>query len=374
MDFTSIDSLDTNWWVFTLPAIVETQNLFNSWLLISVFIAFLCVCLLTWVVPTGGLAWKNGRNQVGSVPIFGPRGLPLFGCLFSLSRGLAHRTLASMAYSFGAKQLMALSLGSTPVVVTSDPIIAREILTSSHFSNRPVKQSAKSLMFSRAIGFAPNGSYWRLLRRIASSHLFAPKRIAAHEAGRQMDCISMLHAVAEEQSLNGVVYLRKHLQAAALNNIMGTVFGKRYDTGAFSEEVKELHEIVREGFEILGAFNWSDYLPWLKYFYDPYRINKRCSVLVPRIRKLVKQIIKEHELRDQRNLLDNSDFVDVLLSMDEDEKLDEEDMIAVLWVRILVFLKTMIMIFNNICLISPKCIFKTFIEFCFKILFKFYVA
>lgn len=184
----------------------------------------------------------------------------------------------------------------------------------------------------------------------------------------------MLHAVAEEQSLNGVVYLRKHLQAAALNNIMGTVFGKRYDTGAFSEEVKELHEIVREGFEILGAFNWSDYLPWLKYFYDPYRINKRCSVLVPRIRKLVKQIIKEHELRDQRNLLDNSDFVDVLLSMDEDEKLDEEDMIAVLWVRILVFLKTMIMIFNNICLISPKCIFKTFIEFCFKILFKFYVA
>ncbi|KAJ0085917.1 hypothetical protein Patl1_07940 [Pistacia atlantica] len=157
MDFTSINSVDTNWWVFTLPAIVETQNLFNSWLLISVFIAFLCVGLLTWAVSTGGLAWKNGRNQMGLVPILGPRGLPLFGCLFSLSCGLAHRTLASMASSFRAKQLMALSLGSTPVVVTSDPIIAREILTSPHFSNRPIKHSAKSLMFSRAIGFAPNG-------------------------------------------------------------------------------------------------------------------------------------------------------------------------------------------------------------------------
>ncbi|XP_031266405.1 cytochrome P450 78A7 [Pistacia vera] len=331
MDFTSINSVDTNWWVFTLPAIVETQNLFNSWLLISVFIAFLCVGLLTWAVSTGGLAWKNGRNQMGLVPILGPRGLPLFGCLFSLSCGLAHRTLASMASSFRAKQLMALSLGSTPVVVTSDPIIAREILTSPHFSNRPIKHSAKSLMFSRAIGFAPNGSYWRLLRRIASSHLFAPKRIAAHESGRQMDCVAMLHAIAEEQSLNGVVYLRKHLQAAALNNITGTVFGKRYDTERLRDEAKELHEIVREGFEILGAFNWSDYLPWLKCFYDPFRINERCSVLVPRIRKLVKQIIREHQLKDEKELLDDSAFVDVLLSLNGDEKLNEDDIIAVLW-------------------------------------------
>ncbi|KAJ0024140.1 hypothetical protein Pint_07829 [Pistacia integerrima] len=314
MDFTSINSVDTNWWVFTLPAIVETQNLFNSWLLISVFIAFLCVGLLTWAVSTGGLAWKNGRNQMGSVPILGPRGLPLFGCLFSLSCGLAHRTLASMASSFRAKQLMALSLGSTPVVVTSDPIIAREILTSPHFANRPIKHSAKSLMFSRAIGFAPNGSYWRLLRRIASSHLFAPKRIAAHESGRQMDCVAMLRAIAEEQSLNGVVYLRKHLQAAALNNITGTVFGKRYDMERLRDEAKELHEIVREGFEILGAFNWSDYLPWLKCFYDPFRINERCSVLVPRIRKLVKQIIREHQLKDEKELLDDSAFVDWVMA------------------------------------------------------------
>ncbi|MCL7037306.1 hypothetical protein MKW94_010973, partial [Papaver nudicaule] len=59
---------------------------------------------------------------------------------------------------------MAFSLGSTPVVVASDPTIAREILSSASFADRPVKQSAKNLMFTRAIGFAPNGTYWRLLR------------------------------------------------------------------------------------------------------------------------------------------------------------------------------------------------------------------
>ncbi|KAF8404509.1 hypothetical protein HHK36_009394 [Tetracentron sinense] len=327
----SLVSKDTNWWVFTFPAFLGVKNVFDGLFLFSVFVAFLSASLLTWAFAVGGIAWKNGRNQRGRVLIPGPRGLPLFGSLFSLSRGLAHRTLAAMASSRGATQLMAFSLGWTPVVVASDPHTAREILTSPYFADRPLKQSAKKLMFSRAIGFAPNGTYWRLLRRIASSHLFAPKRIAAHEAGRQLDCAAMLSGIAKEQSLRGVVGLRQHLQAAALNNIMGSVFGKRYDVAQDSEEVKELREMVKEGFELLGAFNWSDYLPWLNYFYDPFSINKRCSDLVPRVRKLVRGIIEEHRLSESGKLSDNADFVDVLLSLDDEEKLEEDDMVAVLW-------------------------------------------
>lgn len=320
----------TSWWVFTLPALVETQNL--PLFLFFVVVVFLSTGLLTWAFSAGGAAWNNGRNERGQVAIPGPCGVPIFGSLFNLSRGLAHRTLASMALSRAATQLMAFSLGSTPVVVASEPGTAREILTSPHFADRPVKQSAKSLMFSRAIGFAPNGAYWRLLRRISSSHLFAPKRIAAHEVGRQLDCSAMLQAIAKEQSEKGVVGLRKHLQAAALNNIMGTVFGKRFNTLEDSMEAKELREIVKEGFELLGAFNWSDYLPWLNFFYDPFAINQRCSALVPRVRKFVKGIINEHRFCNSNKLSDDSDFVDVLLSLDGEEKLEEEDMVAVLWV------------------------------------------
>lgn len=228
---------------------------------------------------------------------------------------------------------MAFSLGSTPVVVASHPTTAREILTSPHFADRPIKQSAKSLMFSRAIGFAPNGTYWRLLRRIASSHLFAPRRVVAHEPSRQLECAAMLRNIATEQQLNGTVSLRKHLQAASLNNVMGSVFGKRYDPAHDSKELDDLKEMVKEGFELLGAFNWSDYLPWLTYFYDPFRINERCSKLVPRVRKLVRGIIEEHRVTESKNLSDNADFVDVLLSLEGEEKLREDDMVAVLWVR-----------------------------------------
>ncbi|KAL0324923.1 UNVERIFIED_CONTAM: cytochrome [Sesamum radiatum] len=268
---------------------------------------------------------------MGRVSIPGPNGLPFFGSLFSLSHGLAHRTLARMALSHAASQLMAFSLGSTPVVVTNDTYIAREILTSPHFASRPIKESAKQLMFSRAIGFAPDGPYWRMLRRIASTHLFAPKRVLAHQGVYRLECAAMLSAIGEEQSLKGFVQLRKHLQAASLNSIMEIVFGKRYNTAKQDNEAKELNELVREGFELLGAFNWSDHLPWLKYFYDPFCIQARCAALVPRVKKLVKEIIKEHRSGGQYKLKDNLDFVDILLSLEGEEKLDEDDMVAVLW-------------------------------------------
>ncbi|KAH7520707.1 hypothetical protein FEM48_Zijuj08G0173900 [Ziziphus jujuba var. spinosa] len=323
---------DSSWWVFALPAFLGSKNLLDVYLVLSLFVAFVSLGFLTWAFAVGGIAWKNGRNQKGRLSIAGHRGLPVFGSLFTLSRGLAHRSLASMAWSrVETTQLMALSLGSTPLVVASHPHTAKEILTSPHFADRPLKQSAKSLMFGRAIGFAPNGTYWRLLRKIAASHLFAPRRIIAHESHRQLECADMLRSIAKEQILNGFVCLRKHLQAASLNNMMGSVFGKRYDSVKDGEELQELKEMVREGFELLGAFNWSDYLPWLSYFYDPLHINERCSELVHRVRKFVKGIIQEHRVCKSDKLPDQADFVDVLLSLDGDDKLQEDDMVAVLW-------------------------------------------
>ncbi|XP_050204477.1 cytochrome P450 78A7 [Mercurialis annua] len=328
----SLVSKDTSWWVFTLPAFLGSTNLLDPYILFSLLFSFLFLTFLTWIFTSGGVAWKNGRNHKGHVPIPGLRGLPFIGSLFTLSRGLAHRSLATMAWKRANSQLMAFSLGSTPVVVSSDSHIAREILSSPHFADRPIKQSAKLLMFSRAIGFAPNGTYWRLLRKIASSHLFAPKRIAAHEPLRQQECSVMIRNIANEQETNSFVFLRKHLQFASLNNIMGSVFGKRYvDSAHDYDELQELRDMIREGFELLGAFNWCDYLPWLNHFYDPFRINERCLKLVPRVRKLVRGIIEEHRLGGLRKESDSCDFVDVLLSLDGEEKLQEDDMVAVLW-------------------------------------------
>ncbi|KAI7757422.1 hypothetical protein M8C21_016058 [Ambrosia artemisiifolia] len=322
-----------NWWAITYPTFLETYTSNITFVLTYGIITFATLAFVTWTLSSyGGPAWKNGRNCMGCVPIPSPLGLPVFGSLLCLVHDLPHRTLACMARSSqAATQLMAISVGSTPTVVASDPQTAREILTSQHFSNRPIKQSARLLMFNRAIGFAPNGTYWRLLRRISSSHLFAPKHIFAHEHARVQECTSMINNIADEQSLHGFVVLRKHLQVASLNNIMEIVFGKRYTKIGDAHEYMELQKMVREGFELLGAFNWSDHLSWLNNFYDPSRVKERCVALVPRVRKFVKKIIDEHKLRSSTNLGEDYDFVDILLSLSGEEKLCEDDMVAILW-------------------------------------------
>lgn len=58
---------------------------------------------------------------------------------------------------------MAYSLGQTRVIVTCNADVAKEILNSSVFADRPIKESAYSLLFNRAIG------------RIAATHMFSPK-------------------------------------------------------------------------------------------------------------------------------------------------------------------------------------------------------
>ncbi|CAA6675129.1 unnamed protein product [Spirodela intermedia] len=173
-------------------------------------------------------------------------------------------------------------------------------------------------MFARAMGFAPGGgAHWRLLRRAAALHLFCPRRVAAHEAARQADCAALLNAVAAEQEATGAVRLRRHLQAAALSNVMGTVFGKRQLAG----EAAEIDCLVREGFELLGAFNWSDHLPWLA-------LRRRR----PRVRRLVRRLIAGHRAAAGREEGGSSDdFVDVLLSLQANQELDEDDMVGVLW-------------------------------------------
>ncbi|KAJ1295723.1 hypothetical protein BS78_01G244900 [Paspalum vaginatum] len=340
MAVSSSSCTDATWLAYALPALLgaDTVCAHPALLAAALLLATVSTALLAWVASPGGPAWAHGRGRLGTTPIVGPRGFPVFGSIFALSRGLPHRALAAMARTAGprAKELMAFSVGDTPAVVSSCPATAREVLAHPSFADRPVKRSARELMFARAIGFAPSGEYWRRLRRIASAHLFSPRRVAAHEPGRHADAEAMLRSITSEQSASGAVVLRPHLQAAALNNIMGSVFGRRYDAtsgASAAAEAEQLRGMVREGFELLGAFNWSDHLPWLAYLYDPSNVARRCAALVPRVQTFVRGVIDEHRRRRENTGSpdDNADFVDVLLSLEGDEKLGDDDMVAVLW-------------------------------------------
>ncbi|KAG6667127.1 cytochrome P450 78A3-like [Carya illinoinensis] len=302
----------------------------------------LVMCMLTWLAMTlifwahpggpawGSYVWRNGKSELAvKKPIIpGPRGLPLAGSM-SLMASLAHHRIAAAAEACGAKRLMAFSLGNTRVIVTCNPDVAREILNSSVFADRPVKESAYSLMFNRAIGFAPSGVYWRTLRRIAATHLFSPKQIKASEAQR-FEIASQMVAIFRDKGKSSFS-VREVLKRASLNSMMCSVFGCKYRLDTSNSEVEELQRMVGEGYELLGLLNWSDHLPWLADF-DCQRIRLRCSKLVPEVNQFVSRIIAEHWTRNSESKSDsNRDFVDVLLSLHGPERLSDSDMIAVLW-------------------------------------------
>ncbi|KAL7223136.1 hypothetical protein ACSBR1_024750 [Camellia fascicularis] len=133
---------------------------------------------------------------------------------------------------------MAFSIGFTQFVISSQLDTAKDILNSSAFADRPVKESTYELLFHRAMGFAPYGEYWRNLRRISIKGLMEKER---------------------------VVEVKRVFHFGSLNNVMMSVFGRSYEFGENKNrgEGSELEGLVSEGYELLGIFNWSDHFPFL---------------------------------------------------------------------------------------------------------------
>ncbi|GJN09175.1 hypothetical protein PR202_ga27157 [Eleusine coracana subsp. coracana] len=333
-----MESTAEGWWVLPLtliPTISGGQHENMSALVavgtslgyIALF-AWAGASLLYWAHPGGpawGRYWRARGQRPTPSPIPGPKGLPVVGSL-GLMSGLAHRSLAHEASGRpGAKRLMALSLGPVRAVVTSHPDVAKEILDNPAFADRPTNHAAYGLMFHRSIGFAEHGPYWRALRRVAAAHLFGPRQVDAFAPYRARVGEGVVAALRG----GGVVQVRGLLRRASLYYIMRFVFGKEYDVSAASEEVRELLEMVQEGYELLGKENWCDYFPGLAPL-DPHGVGARCAELMPRVNRFVHGIIREHRA-NKAGVGEARDFVDILLSLQESERLSDADIAAVLW-------------------------------------------
>lgn len=320
---THIDNL----WVLALASKCTQENI--AWSLLIMATLWLAMTLFYWAHP-GGPAWgkystwtKTTSNGSNLKVIPGPKGLPMIGSM-SLMTSLAHHRIFAAAKACNALRLMAFSLGDTRVIVTCHPHVAKEILTSPVFADRPIKESAYSLMFNRAIGFAPYGVYWRTLRRIAATHLFCPKQITASQLQRAEIGSQMTHNFGNRY---GGFRVREVLKKASLNNMMWSVFGQRYKVDDANSGMEELSRLVEQGYDLLGTLNWGDHIPFLKDF-DLQKIRFTCSKLVPKVNQFVGSIINEHRTNTTQT---NRDFVHVLLSLQGPDKLSHSDMIAVLW-------------------------------------------
>ncbi|GAB2251739.1 hypothetical protein Droror1_Dr00004586 [Drosera rotundifolia] len=311
---------------------------------LSLSLTLLLIPVLLLLLHPGGLAWSLARHRShSSTPtraIPGPTGLPFLGLALVFTSSVPHRIFAALSATIaGSLSLMSFSVGLTRFIISSSPETAKEILSSPSFVDRPIKESAYGLLFHRAMGFAPYGDYWRGLRRVSSNHLFSPKRVSAYSGVRAEIGAKMLKEMEIMMGKDGAVGVRKVLHLGSLNNVMRIVFGKMYEFDMGGKGV-ELEGLVREGYEILGVFNWADHFPVIGWL-DLQGVRRRCKGLVERVIVFVGEIVEEHRVK--RLMIKNAggdddevdesqkDFVDVLLDLDGENKLSDSDMIAVLW-------------------------------------------
>uniref|UniRef100_A0A0E0M642 Cytochrome P450 family protein n=1 Tax=Oryza punctata TaxID=4537 RepID=A0A0E0M642_ORYPU len=252
----------------------------------------------------------------------GPCPLPLIGNLLDIG-DLPHRSFARLAERYGP--LMTVRLGAATCVVASSPATARAVLQTHNAS-----LAGRGLQDAwHAGGHAENSVFvlppsrkWRLLRKLATAHLFSRRKLAVLTPLRDEIVGGLLRRVAEHADRCAPVDVGRLVLAANVELLWSAMFSSCLDTATFDE----LCDVAREAAVLLGTPNVSDFFPALAAF-DLQGLRRRLAELMKNTYRLVDTQI-DHRMRCRElpgGLGEAKDLLDVLLDMSEQERKDGDD-------------------------------------------------
>ncbi|MCO5584095.1 hypothetical protein L7F22_038018 [Adiantum nelumboides] len=289
----------------------------------------LLVCLL---VPTIlFLKAKGGARRLRLPP--GPPGLPILGHLHLLGSA-PHKSLGDLSKRYGP--LIYLRYGSTPAVVASSPAIAKLILQihDQSFACRPQPIVVKHLYGFRDMLFCQPGPYWKLMRQLCATDLFATKRLRAFAPMIAEEVCAMLSAIAD-LGPHKLVPVRATIYSANANIIARMAIGKRLHEVAPRSQADPSHNLsllIVEIIQLFGMFNVGDYFPWLA-FLDLQGYGRQSKALSLKLQRVWQEVIDARRLQHQINsgVSQQVDLLDVLLSVAEsNDDISDFDIKAIL--------------------------------------------
>ncbi|CAN6463827.1 unnamed protein product [Victoria cruziana] len=235
----------------------------------------------------------------------GPPSLPIIGHMHMMDR-LTHTGLARLAGKYGG--VMFLRLGFLPTVVISTPEAAREVLKEQDgiFSNRPQTQTIRYLTYDCAdMAFANYGPFWRQMRKVCVMKLFSRKRAESWTSARS-EIDGFIRTLAGKAGCR--VNLGEMVFALTRNVTFKAAFG-----AAFEDDQNVFISILQEFSKLFGAFNITDFVPWLERF-DLQGLNKRLEKARGSLDRFIDRIIDDHLAVAGSKTEQNSDMVDELLA------------------------------------------------------------
>lgn len=270
--------------------------------------------LISFISLVWHLRRKNSYRSAKLPP--GPRGWPIVGNLFDLG-SLPHRSLEALRKEYGPVVWLDLGFLKTMVLLSAG---AAEEFFKNHdlsFVDRFSNESTRSHdYYTVSMAFGAYNTYWRTLRRICTSELFANKKINDTMSIRQK-CVDELLLWIEHELEKGAgskIVVRDFV-FPALFNMIGNLTLSRNLMDPQSEFSSEFGTALAGFAESVARPNISDLLPWLRRL-DLQGIRKTMDRSLAKATEIISTYVKERVMeRQQKQELSSEpkDFLDVLL-------------------------------------------------------------
>ncbi|XP_072973106.1 indole-2-monooxygenase-like [Typha angustifolia] len=274
---------------------------------------------LLLLIPLFLILLTSRRTQKTNLPPSPPK-LPIIGNLHQVG-ALPHLSLYSLSKKHGP--LMLLHLGEVPTLVVSSPEMARVVMrTHDHiFSSRPSSKGSDILLYgAKDISFSPYCEEWRQARKLCAMHLLSPKKVQSFKHAREEEVRFVIAKIYKAQDSSKPINLSKMLDAFVNDIICRAVSGK-----FFRKEGRNIlfRELIERIVEILGGFNLVDYFPRLAWVDLFSGFSYRARKLAKKWDDVLEDVIKEHSInRVKPSKQESTDFVDVLLSLEDDLQME----------------------------------------------------
>ncbi|RXH96532.1 hypothetical protein DVH24_009036 [Malus domestica] len=175
---------------------------------------------------------------------------------------------------------MSMRLGFIPTIVVSSPQAA-ELFLKTHdtiFASRPKLQAFEYMSYgTKAMAFTEYGPYWRYIRKLCTLQLLCPSKIEASAPLRREEVGLLVQSLKVAAETDEVVDLSEKVGELVEGITYRMVLGRKKD------DMFDLKGIIDEGMFLIGAFNISDYVPFL----SPFDLQKSYKMSPPEIAILI---------------------------------------------------------------------------------------
>lgn len=290
------------------------------------------IVVLFFLYKLWGIVRTGSNQNRGMLAPEPPGGLPFIGHLLQLrGRNPIPRTLAAMSDRYGP--IFTIRFGTKPALVISNHEAVKECFTTNDriLASRPRSSHGEHFGYNYAgFGFAPYGTLWREMRKLAMLELLSARRIETLKGVRVSEVDTLvkdLYSLCKSNEHSPVkVVINEWIECLTFNIITTMVAGKRYfgsdHGGNVDGEAKRIGKFIKEFMYVSGVPIISDLIPFLGFLDHVLGQVKYMKHIAKEFDSLAGTWIEEHKTRRlKRETSDKPDFIDVMLSVLEEESM-----------------------------------------------------